>query len=96
VEQRRISYLNAQPNECIALNYAIRTALKAVDNNLANTEQRSVARSYSSSCWRAQESLQRQRVSRLTSAVTLYVSLGGCWEGPSPADLEMMQPSKKK
>lgn len=129
-KQRRISYLNAKSNEYIALvNYAntIRTALKEVDDNLANAEaaqrseisqqltldtaQRSLdlvtiqLREGTASqeqllnaqrtLFQAQESLARQRVSRLTSAVTLYTSLGGGWEGPSPAELEMMQPKKK-
>jgi outer membrane protein TolC len=127
--QRRNTYLTAKSNEYLALvNYAntIRTALKEVDDNLANAEaaqrseesqqltldqaQRSMdlatvqlregtadqedILNAQRTLFQAQESLQRQRVSRLTSAVTLYVSLGGGWEGPSPADLEMMQPRK--
>jgi NodT family efflux transporter outer membrane factor (OMF) lipoprotein len=47
------------------------------------------------SLFQAQESLQRQRVSRLNSAITLYISLGGGWEGPTEADMKLMQPQKK-
>jgi NodT family efflux transporter outer membrane factor (OMF) lipoprotein len=127
--QRRNTYLTAKSNEYLSLvSYAntIRTALKEVDDNLANAEaaqrseisqqltldtaQRSLdlvtiqQREGTASqeqllnaqrtLFQAKESLARQRVSRLTSAVTLYVSLGGGWEGPSASDLEMMQPKK--
>lgn len=46
------------------------------------------------SVFQAQESLQRQRLTRLNAAVALYVALGGGWEGPTEEDLGRMQAKK--
>jgi outer membrane protein, multidrug efflux system len=115
---RRVSYLNAQSSEYIALvNYAqvIRTALKEVDDDVAavtanlRTEESQRAtldqaqralqlaelqyREGSSdledllnaqrTVFSAQDSLAQNRITRLNSAVTLYVALGGGWQAPA-------------
>lgn len=42
----------------------------------------------------AQDSLSQARLTRLNSAVTLYVALGGGWQGPTPADTAHLQAAK--
>jgi multidrug efflux system outer membrane protein len=126
---RHNAYLTAKSNEYIAtINYAqtIRTALKDVDDKLANvnaqmlSEQSQIAtvaqarESYrqvqvenlndtatqqevlqaQQSLASAEDSLSRTRISRLNSVIDLYVALGGGWEGPTAADLAMLQPPK--
>jgi multidrug efflux system outer membrane protein len=126
---RHNSYLTAKSNEYLAtINYAqtIRTALKDVDDKLANVNAQMLSersqeatleqarRSYAQvdveyrndtatnqelvqaqqTLFSAEDALARSRISRLNAVIDLYVALGGGWEGPSAADLAMMQPPK--
>lgn len=114
----QIQLANAHSNEVIALtNYAstIRTALKDVDDSLANVQtdarredaQRATVQqaqraltlaeaeyregtgalqdvlSAQQSLFSAQDQLTQIRLSRLTSALDLYVALGGGWSEPA-------------
>jgi NodT family efflux transporter outer membrane factor (OMF) lipoprotein len=115
---KRTTLLNAKSNEFITLtNYAqtIRTALKDVDDSLANvqTDQRREESQRATleqaqralrlaeleyregtgsqqdlldaqrSQFTAQDSLSQIRLARLTSALDLYVALGGGWNAPA-------------
>jgi len=115
---RKAQLANARSNEFITLqNYAsaIRSALKDVDDSLANTQtnlrreesqqavvtqaQRSLSLAEveyregagdlqavldsQRTLFSAQDSLSQLRLSRLNSALDLYVALGGGWSGPS-------------
>lgn len=126
---RRNTYLTAKSNEYIAtINYAqtIRTALKDVDDRLANANtqmlleqsqqatvelsresyrqvqaeylngtatQQAVAQAQQQ-LFSAEDALSRSRISRLNAVIDLYVALGGGWEGPTAADLALMQAKK--
>lgn len=87
--------LRTEDNQRLSLEQSRRNMTLADLNYREGTSDLQALLTAQRNLFQAEESFQRQRISRLTAAITLYISLGGGWEGPSEEDMKLMQVKKK-